>query len=80
MSEALEDWPKQWDEFRVELVEVVDASDTQVISVGRHHVRARDMEMEQEVFNVHTFRGDLLIRWDIYLTRSEALEAAGLLE
>jgi ketosteroid isomerase-like protein len=78
--EAFADWPKQWDEFRTELVEVIDVSDTKVISVSRHYLRARDIDIEQEVANVHTFRDGLLIRWEIFFTRAEALEAAGLSE
>jgi ketosteroid isomerase-like protein len=47
--EAFADWPKQWDEFRAELLEVIDVSDTKTVSVTRHHLRARDIDVEQEV-------------------------------
>ncbi|HEX3562375.1 MAG TPA: nuclear transport factor 2 family protein [Solirubrobacterales bacterium] len=78
--EAFADWPKQWDEFRAELLEVIDISDTKVVSVTRHYLRARDIDIEQEVAYVHTFRGDLIVRWEMFFTRDEALEAAGLSE
>jgi ketosteroid isomerase-like protein len=76
LREALEDWPKQWDEFRLELLEVVDVSDTKAVSVTRHYVRARGIDMEQEVSYVHTIRDGLGLRWEMYLTREEALKAA----
>ena len=78
VHEAFEDWPMQWDEFRAELLDVIDVSDTQAVSVTRHYLRARGIEMEQEVSYVHTFRDGLGIRWEMYLTRDEALKAAGL--
>jgi hypothetical protein len=76
--EAFADWPKQWDEFHAELVEVIDVSDTKAISVARHHLRARGMEVEQEVAYVHTFRDGLVVRWEMFFTREQALAAAGL--
>ncbi len=27
--EAIDDWPRQWEDFRLEVVEVIDASDSQ---------------------------------------------------
>jgi ketosteroid isomerase-like protein len=78
--EAFDDWPKQWDEFRVELVEVIDVSHDQVIWVTRHHLSARGIDIDQEVAYMHTWRDGLGIRVEIYLTRAEALEAAGLSE
>jgi ketosteroid isomerase-like protein len=78
--EAFADWPKQWDEFRAELLEVIDVSDTKTVSVTRHYLRARDIDVEQEVAYVHTFRDGLVVRWEMFFTREEALEAAGLRE
>jgi len=76
--EAFADWPEQWDEFRAELVEVIDVSDTKAISVARHYLRARGMDVEQEVAYVHTFLDGLVVRWEMFFTREQALEAAGL--
>src|SRR5689334_19747051 len=45
LAEAFADWPKQWDGFRAELVEVIDVDDAQVIAVTRHYMRARDMDL-----------------------------------
>ena len=59
VREAFDDWPKQWDDFRVELLDVIDVSDAQTISVTRHYLRARGIDMEQEVAYVHTARDGL---------------------
>jgi ketosteroid isomerase-like protein len=80
VREAFEDWPKQWEEFRAELLDVIDVSETQTISLTRHHLRARGIDMDQEVAYLYTFRDGLVIRCEMYLTRAEALEAAGLRE
>lgn len=76
VREVYEDWPKQWDYFRMELLEVIDVSDTQVISVARHHLRARDLDLVQEFAYLHTFRDGKGIRLDMYSTRDEAISAA----
>ena len=78
--EAFADWPKQWDEFRSELLEVIDVSDTKAVSVVRQYLRARDIDMEHEMASVHTLRDGLVVHWEMFFTRAEALEAAGLRE
>ena len=81
VREAFEDWPTQWDEFRVELLDVIDVSDTQVISVSRHYLKARDIDIQQEVTYLHTrARDGLATRVEMFFKREEALKAAGLSE
>jgi ketosteroid isomerase-like protein len=77
--EALGDWPSQWDEFRADILEVIDGGET-VVQLTRQYMRARDMEIEQDVAFVYTFKGGTIIGWDAYFTFDEALEAAGLRE
>ncbi len=76
VRDMFEDWPKQWDDFRVELLEVIDISDTQAISVTRHYLRAREMDLAQDFSYLHTLRNGKGIRFEMYLTREEALRAA----
>ena len=77
--EALGDWPSQWDEFRAEILEVLDGGET-VVQLTRQYMRARDMEIEQDVAFVYTFKDRKIIGWDAYFTFDKALEAAGLRE
>jgi ketosteroid isomerase-like protein len=56
--EALEDWPSQWEDFRLDLIENIDVDDDVVVSVTRHRGRGREsgIEMDFEVFYVHRAR------------------------
>lgn len=80
MRDAFADWPAQWDEFRVELLETIEMDDERVLSLSRHHMRARGLEMDTEVANVLTFRDGKLLRWEMFFGRDQALEAMGLSE
>ncbi|HEX8854617.1 MAG TPA: nuclear transport factor 2 family protein [Thermoleophilaceae bacterium] len=74
--EAFRDWPAQWDQFDVDLVDVIDLDDEHVVSVTRQHLRARELEFDQDVINLHTFRGEKAIGWHMFFTVEEAMEAA----
>jgi ketosteroid isomerase-like protein len=78
--EAFGDWPKQWDELRVELLQVIDVDETRVVPLTRQYMRARDMEIEQDVAFVYTLKDRKIIGWDAYFTFDQALEAAGVSE
>ena len=80
--EAMEDWPKEWDDFRLDLLEVVDISDDLVVSVARHRGRGREsgIEMDFEVFYVHRARDGKLARLEMFFSREQALDAVGLRE
>ncbi len=79
--EALRDWPNQWDEFEVELIDVIEVDEHRTISVSRHRMAARDMEIEQEVAYLHFANTDgIAARLEMFFSREAALEAAGLSE
>ena len=80
--ESLEDWPKQWEDFRMDLIEIIDAGDEVAVSVTRHRGRGREsgIEMDFEVFYVQRGRNGRLARIDMFFSREQALEAAGLSE
>ncbi len=82
MAEAWEDWPNEWEDFRLDLVEVIDVSDNVAVSVTRHRGRGREsgIEMDFQVFYVHRLRDGKLARMDMFFSREQALEAAGLSE
>jgi ketosteroid isomerase-like protein len=74
------DWPSQWEDFKLELVELIDVDDDRVISVTRHHGRGAEsgIEMDFTVAYLHTLRDSKLARLDMFFSRAQALEAAGL--
>ena len=80
--ESLEDWPKQWEDFRMDLIEIIDAGDEVAVSVTRHRGRGREsgIEMDFEVFYVQRGRDGRLARIDMFFSREQALEAAGVSE
>jgi ketosteroid isomerase-like protein len=82
IREAMEDWPTQWEDFQMDLVEIIDAGDDAVVSVTRHRGRGREsgIEMDFEVFYVYWFRNGKLARLEMFFSRQQALEAAGLSE
>jgi ketosteroid isomerase-like protein len=77
-----EDWPRQWEDFQLDLVELIDVSDDTVVSVSRHRGRGREsgIEMDFRVFYVHRLRDRKLARMEMFFSREQALEAAGLSE
>ena len=79
---AMEDWPKQWEDFRMDLIEVIDAGDEVAVSVTRHRGRGREsgIEMDFEVFYVQRGHDGKLARMEMFFNRAQALEAAGLSE
>jgi len=82
LVEALQAWPSQWEEFHAELVKIIDANANQVVSLTRHHARGKGsgIEVERDLAYVITFRNGKAIRWEMFLTLDEALQAAGLSE
>jgi ketosteroid isomerase-like protein len=62
-----------------ELLELIDAG-TCVVAVYRVHARGRlsGVEVERDAVHVYSFRGEKIERVEIFGTRTEALEAAGL--
>ncbi|MDX6588176.1 MAG: SnoaL-like domain [Solirubrobacterales bacterium] len=79
VKEAVEDWPKQWDDFQFEVLELIDFNDTQVVSVTRHRGRGAmsGIEMDAIVAYVHTIREGKLMQLDMFFSKEQALEAAG---
>jgi ketosteroid isomerase-like protein len=72
------DWPDQWDDFQLDLVELIDAGDNVVISETRHRGRGREsgIEMDFRVFYVHWLRDGKLARMEMFFSREQALDAA----
>jgi ketosteroid isomerase-like protein len=75
----LQDWIDMFDDFRMELVEVIDAGEITVFTEERYGGCARlsRVEMDQANWTVFTVREGKIARGREYWTRDEALEAAG---
>ena len=75
---SLSAWVRAWDEYRLELDELIDAGD-QVLAKARQIVRGKGsgIEIEQPLFSVWTLRNGKVLRLRMYHDQAEALEAAG---
>lgn len=76
------EWFEPFREYYAEAEEFLDAGESVVVRVrqgGRGHASGVDAEMSA-YWQVYRMRGDKAVRVEIYRSRSEALEAAGLTE
>ena len=71
---------EQFDEFRFEFEDVLDAGDDRVVLLLHLHGRGKDSGavFEERPAWVQTIRDGKAVRIEAYLDRGEALEAVGL--
>jgi ketosteroid isomerase-like protein len=76
----IEDWLDTLENFRVQPIELIDASEDQVVAVLRYSGRTRHSDLEVPAFFAAVFvvRQGQIVDGGEYETRREALEAAGL--
>ncbi|HEY4824572.1 MAG TPA: nuclear transport factor 2 family protein [Solirubrobacteraceae bacterium] len=82
IAQMIDDWPKQWEDFRLEVTEIIDVSDDVLVSGTRHTGRGRTsgIELDFEVFYVGHVRDGKMTRMEMFLSRERALQAAGMTE
>jgi ketosteroid isomerase-like protein len=78
----LRGYTEMFEDFRVELKEVIHADERLVVTAARDGGRLKGSEAEvwNDFFHVWTFRDGKVTRRSSHGTRSHALEAAGLSE
>jgi ketosteroid isomerase-like protein len=76
----LQDWIDTFEDFRMELVEVIDAGETTVFTEERYGGCARlsGVELDQANWTVFTVRDGKIVGGREWWTREQAIEAAGL--
>jgi len=81
-EEVLREYWGTFEDFRVEIEEVIHADDEQVVDVARDggRVKGSDAEVWNRFFHVWTFRDGKIVRLSIHTDRNRALKAAGLSE
>jgi ketosteroid isomerase-like protein len=77
-----QDWIDTFDDYAAEVVELIEAGEDRVIAVIRITGRGKlsGIETELTYAAIYTFREGKVTRVREYLTKDEALEAAGLSE
>ena len=75
--EGMRAWTDTWDDWRVEVVELIDAGDVVIVHAresGRG--KASGVQIEHEVFVLFTLRHGSIVRWEAFLDRDVALSVA----
>ena len=78
----LTEWLEVWDEYEVDVEQVVGAPDGRVLSIVTQRGKGRDsgLPMQMEMAQIATVRDGKILRFDNYDDRAEARKAAGLRE
>jgi ketosteroid isomerase-like protein len=75
------EWLEPWQEYRQELTDLIDAGEAVVASyVCRGRGKESGTEVEMEVTHIYTVRDAKVATLHEYMTKAEALKAAGLSE
>jgi ketosteroid isomerase-like protein len=81
LRDLFRDWHEAWGKIQYDYEELIDAGEEVVAVVSRHaRGRASGVEVERPFALLWTLRDGKVIRVVWYLTREEALKAAGLSE
>ena len=75
------DWLEPWATYRSSIDELIDVGN-RVVLLLRDYGRRKGMDAEVELIgaSICTFREGKIARWEDYIDRAQALEAAGLSE
>jgi ketosteroid isomerase-like protein len=78
LIDALLDWPRQWQDFRIEPRRVFSIGPDHVLIVGIHRGRSGviDIEVEAPIVFLMRWRDGLLTDWNMFPTVDEAVAAA----
>ena len=81
LRQATTEYLNVWDDYRFEVERMIDLGD-RVLVLERHTARGKlsGANISQDVGTLLTLRDGLIVRWEYYWERAEALEAAGIKE
>jgi uncharacterized protein len=81
VEQFFRDWLGTWSDFEVAFSEYLDAGDSVVVVFRQGGMgRQSGIHMERDFFAVYDLRESKVVRYRMYDSREEALEAAGLSE
>jgi ketosteroid isomerase-like protein len=77
LVEAILDWPEQWESFELEPKRIFAANESQFVIVAIHRGRSRQMgiDVEAEIVWLFTLRDGRTLRWEMFMSLEQALEA-----
>ena len=76
--DALLDWPRQWEHFRIEPLRIFSVGEDQLVIVAIHRGRPHtiDIEVEAQIVFLMRWRDRSMTDWNMFLTVEEAVDAA----
>jgi len=79
LQQATAEWTSTFEEWHIEVRELIEVGTDQVIAIVRDRARAKgaNAEIDNEFAHLWTLRDGLIIRFEAFTERAEALEAAG---
>jgi ketosteroid isomerase-like protein len=81
VEQFFRDWLGTWREFEVETSEYLDAGDSVVVVFRQQGTgRGSGVHMERDFFAIYELKDSKVVRYRMYDSREEALEAAGIRE
>jgi ketosteroid isomerase-like protein len=81
VREAFAIWPEQWDDYRIEILRVVDSGDHVFVATQTHgRGKQSEIEVSMEIAFVFGVRNGKITEMRIFMREDQALEAAGLVE
>lgn len=77
VREVMAAWTGTWDDYSIELVDMREIGEHVLVSIRQTGRGKRSgIEMRGEAYMVFTLRAGRVIRWQMFSTEAEALEAA----
>lgn len=77
VREVMAAWTGTWDDYSIELVDMREIGEHVLVSIRQSGRGKRSgIEMRGEAYMVFTLRAGRVIRWQMFSTEAEALEAA----
>ena len=81
IEQFIRDWLGTWIDYSVVTNELIDAGDAVVVVFRQSGTgRGSGVRTERDFFGIYDLRGSKVVRFRLYESRKEALEAAGLSE
>jgi ketosteroid isomerase-like protein len=82
LKKATADYLNVWEDYSFEVERMIDLGDGRVLVLETQTARGRrsGAVISQEVGALLTLRDGLIVRWEYYWERADALEAAGIAE
>jgi ketosteroid isomerase-like protein len=82
LAEAFSHFADAWEGYTVEAEQLTAAGENQVVASAKYHAIGKEsgVPVETSVSHVYEFAAGRIVRWRMFNSRAEALEAVGLSE